>query len=157
MSIRLSKRIAADLLGRGVSSIRVQPSATAETAKAITREDVRALIKNGSIYAQKEKENLSLHAKEIREKRRKGRRRGPGKKHGTRKARGTVEYKRKIRGQRRILQRLKDEKALTNDMFREFYRLVKGGVFPNKASLLGHMKSRGVELTDERVKELRHI
>jgi large subunit ribosomal protein L19e len=157
MSIKLSKRIAARLLRRGVSSIRVQPGATADAAKAITSDDVRDMIKKGSIYALKEKENLSLHAKNLKKKRQKGRRRGPGKRHGTRKARGSVEYKRKIRGQRRVLDRLKQDKTLTNDMFKEFYRLVKGGTFPNKASLLGHIKGRGITLSEERVSELKHI
>ena len=76
MSIKLTKRIAAIVMDRGESSIRINPTALAEAKKAITREDVRVLIKNGSVYAIKEKKNLSLHGKELKKKRIAGRKRG---------------------------------------------------------------------------------
>jgi large subunit ribosomal protein L19e len=157
MSIKLTKRIAADLLGRGVSSIRINGSGLEDADKAITREDVRRLITKGDVYAQKEKRNLSLYGKVLKKKRGQGRGRGPGRKKGTAKARRTVEHKKRIRAQRRVLFKLKDEKAINNELFKEFYKLVRGGTFTSKASLLGHIKSKGVVLSDEKFKELKHI
>ncbi len=157
MSIKLTKRVAAVILGRGVSSIRVKDNGLEDAAKAITREDVRKLISSGSVYAQKEKHNISAYGKELKERRAKGRSRGTGKKRGTSKARGSMEYKKKIRAQRRVLLKLKGEKAINNELFKEFYKLVRGGTFVSKASLLGHIRSKGVMISDDKFKELKHI
>ena len=157
MSIKLTKRTAASTLKRGKSSIRIKHDALEDAGKAITREDVRALIKNGRVYALKEKENISVYSKILKDKRAKGRRRGKGRKKGTRKARGTMTYQKKVRAQRRILAELKKEKAINNEMFKKFYALVKGGTFQTKMILINHIKSRGVNLTDEQMNKLKHI
>ncbi len=157
MTVRLTKRIAADLLERGVSSVRIKESATAEAEKAITREDVRALIKKGDIYALAEKRNVSTYGKLLKVKRSKGRSRGSGRKRGTIKARGSIEYKKKIRAQRRVLLALKGDKTINNELFKEFYRLVRGGTFQSKASLLGHIRGEGVGISDERYQKLKHM
>lgn len=157
MSIKLTKRTAAIILKRGVSSVRIKHDALEDAQKAITREDVRALIKNGRVYALKEKENLSIYSKILKEKRSKGRRRGKGKKKGTRKARGMATYQKRIRAQRRILSELKKEKAINNEMFKKFYALAKGGSFQTKMILINHIKSRGVSITDEQLEKLKHI
>lgn len=157
MSIKLTKRIAKQLLNRGESAIRIKESATPEAKKAITREDVRTLIKNGSIYTIKAKHNLSAYSKVLKAKRNKGRRRGPGRRKGTEKARGKVEYKKKIRGQRRVLKALKAEKIIDNTKFKTYYALVKGGNFANKATLLNHIRNDGVQIDEEKFKQLRHL
>ncbi|MGD0729159.1 MAG: 50S ribosomal protein L19e [Candidatus Micrarchaeaceae archaeon] len=157
MSIKLTKRIASELTERGESAIRIKPEMIAEAKKAITREDVRLLIKNGSIYTTKLKHNLSAYSKVLKEKRKQGRRRGIGRRKGTLKARGTVEYKKKIRGQRRVLAALKTEKIIANDRFKKYYALVKGGNFVNKVSLLNHIRNDGVQINDEKFNQLRHV
>ncbi len=157
MTIKLTKRVAADILGRGVSSIRVRDLGIEEAEKAITREDVRKLITDGNVYALKEKHNVSLYGKLMKEKRAQGRRRGTGRKRGTSKARRSVEYKKKIRAQRRVLLSLKADNTIDNVLFKQFYKLVRGGTFQSKASLLGHIKSKGVNVSEERFKQLKHI
>jgi len=157
MTVRLTKRIAADLLGRGLSSVRIKDAAMADAEKAITREDVRVLIKKGDVYAVKEKRNISTYGKLLKAKRAKGRSRGTGRKKGTIKARKSIEYKKKIRAQRRVLIALKQDKTINNELFKEFYKLVRGGSFPSKASLLGHIRDEGININDERFKQLKHI
>ncbi len=158
MSIKLTKRIAAIVMDRGESSIRINPTALAEAKKAITREDVRVLIKNGSVYAIKEKKNLSLHGKELKKKRIAGRKRGYGRRKGTKNARsGTSLYPKKIRGQRRILKSLKNDKIIDNIVFKKYYKLTKGGSFPTKISLINHIKDSGVKINDELMEKLKHI
>lgn len=158
MSINLTRRIAAELLNRGESAIRIKPTAVADAKKAITREDVRELIKTGNVYALKEKSNLSLYSKILREKRNKGRKRGRGRRKGTSKARGaTIAYEKKVRGQRRVLAALKKDNTITNVQYKRFYALVKGGNFMTKASLLGHIRAHGVSITDERHNQLKHM
>lgn len=157
MSIKLTRRIASELLGRGESAVRLKQTAVADARKAITREDVRALIQNGSIYTIKAKHNISAYSKVLREKRNKGRRRGPGRRKGTAGARGVLEYKKKIRGQRRVLKALKADKVIDNNKFKTYYALVKGGNFVSKASLLSHIKNDGVAIDEEKTKQLRHM
>jgi len=157
MSVKLTRRIAAELMERGETAVKIKPDSIPDAKKAITREDVRALIKNGSIYAVKSKHNISAYSKVLQEKRRKGRRRGRGRRKGTMKARGILEYKKKIRGQRRVLKALKDENVIDNIKFKRYYALVKGGNFVSKASLLNHIISDGISINEEKAKQLRHM
>ncbi|MGI0100106.1 MAG: 50S ribosomal protein L19e [Candidatus Micrarchaeaceae archaeon] len=158
MSIKLTRRIAAQLMDRGESAVKIKPDAIADAKKAITREDVKTLIKKGSIYATKIKHNISAYSKVLDMKREKGRRRGPGRRKGTLKARGgTVEYKKKIRGQRRMLKALKEEKLIDNIKFKRYYALVKGGNFSTKASLLSHIRNDGLKIEDDKAMKLRHM
>ncbi len=157
MSIKLTKRIAAEVLVRGERSIRIKEGLEAEAAKAITREDVRVLVKNGTVYALPEKHNQSLYGKALKIKRFKGRRRGTGRKRGTTNARASIEYKKKVRGQRRVLASLKEDKTISNELYKQFYKLVRGGTFASKASLINHIKGHGVTISDERAEKLRHI
>lgn len=157
MSIKLTRRIAARVMKRGESKIRIKKDALEDANKAITADDVRAMIKSGKIYAIKEKHNVSLRSKVVRLKKFKGRRRGQGSRKGTHKARMSVDYKKRIRGQRRVLKKLKSENVIDNQTFKRFYALVKGGTFANKASLISHIRGTGISMTDEKAKELRHI
>jgi large subunit ribosomal protein L19e len=157
MSIKLTRRLAAELMDRGETSIRIKPASLEEAEKAITRDDVRRLIKSGAVYAIAGKKTMSFHAMVTHKKREQGRRRGPGRRRGTAKARGGVDYKKMIRGQRRVLAALKKEKVLENEKFKEYYRLVKGGLFSSKATLLNRIKSDGIAIPDEKFEKLRHI
>jgi len=93
----------------------------------------------------------------LKEKRAKGRRRGPGRRKGSKYARGGVEYKKRIRGQRRMLKKLKEDKMIDNMKFKRYYALVKGGNFASKASLLSHIRNDGISIEEGKAKELRHI
>ena len=106
MTIKFTKRVASQLLSRGVHAIRVNPSAFEEASKAITREDVRRLISAGSIFALKEKHNVSARSKLLKQKREEGRSRGTGSRRGTRKARAGTGWEKKVRSQRFLLKRL---------------------------------------------------
>lgn len=157
MSIKLTRRIASKLMKRGESKVRIMPTRTADAEKAITREDVRALITSGAVYAVKEKHNMSIYSKILREKRNKGRRRGPGRRKGSAKARRSVEYPKKIRGQRRVLGALKADGTIDNEAFKRYYRLVKGGNFDTKGSLLNHITADGVKIEPDKIEKLKHM
>lgn len=157
MSIKLTRRIAARLLKRGENAVRINESAHPDATKAITAEDVRGLIEKGSVYAVKKKRNLSIHGKELKIKRHKGRSRGPGRKKGTYKARIGRTYPKRIRAQRRIIKELKADGTINNEQFKKFYSLVKGGTFSNKAQLINHIMSKGVNIDSERYNKLKHV
>ncbi len=157
MSIQLTKRLTAKILRRGVNAVKIKKMAYTEASKAITGDDVRALIKNGSVYVIKEKKNLSLHGKELHKKRQKGARRGPGKKKGTLKARTGRTYPKHIRAQRRIIKSLKSDTTINNIQFKKYYKLVKGGTFSTKAQLINYIIHTGVDIIDEKYDKLKHL
>jgi large subunit ribosomal protein L19e len=156
MSIKFSKRAASGILKRGEGTIRIKSSALESADKAITKDDVRDLVKSGDIYALPMKKNMSLHGKLLRIKRAKGRRRGMGRRKGTLKSRNYPVYKQKIRGQRRVVKALKADKTIDNEYFKKIYLLVKGGTFANKVTLLNHIRSDGIQIPEEKFEKLRH-
>ncbi len=156
MSIKLTKRAAAALLKRGVSSVRIAEGSLGDAKKALTKDDVRELVKAGKIYALPAKKNASLHGKELREKRRMGRSRGHGRRKGTSNARTGYSYKKKVRAQRRVLKALKKSGEINNATFKRYYALVKGGTFQTKMSMINHIRG-GVKIADERAAELKKL
>ncbi|MGC8662542.1 MAG: 50S ribosomal protein L19e [Candidatus Micrarchaeia archaeon] len=154
MSIKFARRAAAELLNRGESSIRFNKASLDEIKKALTKDDVRKLIKNGSIISLKEKHNKSLNSKELKKKRKEGRRRGFGRRKGTRKARGIITWEKKVRSQRAMLKELKKMGKLDSSSFRRFYMLVKGNSFHDKASLLLHLREHGINISEEERKNI---
>ncbi len=154
MTIKFVKRVASEMLGRGVRAIRIKDSALEEAKRALTKDDVRKLIKEGSIYAEPEKHNLSLHGKLLKVKREKGRKRGYGKRRGTAKARAGRVWEKKVRSQRLLLRKLKEMKKLDNKTFNRFYALIKGNAFPDKRSLLLHLDEQGVKVSEDELKQI---
>ncbi|MCL4380886.1 MAG: 50S ribosomal protein L19e [Candidatus Marsarchaeota archaeon] len=157
MSNKLVRRIAAQVSNKGLNKIALKPTSMENIKNALTRDDVKKLIKDGDVIVKKDLRNISFHSKVLKRKRQEGRARGPGKKKGTKKARGFVDYKKRIRGQRLILHELKQSSIIDNDLFKAFNKLVKGNVFQTKASLLNHIKSKGVPISEEKFGELKHM
>ncbi|MGC8652158.1 MAG: 50S ribosomal protein L19e [Candidatus Micrarchaeia archaeon] len=157
MSLKTTKRMASELLTRGLSSVRVKPSAIGDAEKALTKDDVREMIKRGDIYTIKEKHNMSIYGKMLNKKRSKGRKRGRGRRKGTRKARAKDTYAKRARALRRVLITLKSDSTIDNKTFKTLYRLARGGNFASKASLLNHIRTMGIEISDEKFEKLRHM
>ncbi|MGC8547756.1 MAG: 50S ribosomal protein L19e [Candidatus Micrarchaeia archaeon] len=154
MTIKFVKRVAGELLHRGENAIKIKESARSDAEKALTKDDVRKLIKDGSVYAELPKHNLSLHGKLLRQKRAKGRKRGYGKRKGTAKARAGKVWERKVRSQRLLLKRLKEIGKINTKTFDKFYASIKGNAFPDKRSLLLHLSDEGVKVSDEELKQI---
>ncbi|MDE1855998.1 MAG: 50S ribosomal protein L19e [Candidatus Micrarchaeota archaeon] len=154
MSLKFAKRIASQVTKRGGSAIRFKPGSQSEIAKAITREDIKKLISDGSIIVLKPKHNVSMRSKILRQKRAEGRKRGQGRRKGTAKARIGLGWEKKVRSQRIFLKELRNEKKLDRKSFRTFYLLIKGNAFKDKTSMLLHMKDRGISVSQEEVKRI---
>jgi large subunit ribosomal protein L19e len=157
MSVKLTRRIAARIMKRGETKVLIKKDAVADAQKAITADDVRDMIKSGKIYVRKEKRNASLRSSIVSMKKAQGRRRGPGRRKGSAKSRSSVDYKKSVRGQRRVLKKLKADNTIDNQMYKKFYRLVKGGTFKSKGSLISQMQNNGISINEETAKQLRHI
>ena len=87
MNLKPQKRMAAEILKCGENRVYFDPYLIEDISLAITREDIRNLIKQGVIQ-KKYKTGISKHRKYIRHQRKKkGRARGLGKRKGTKHAR----------------------------------------------------------------------
>ncbi|MFD1514843.1 50S ribosomal protein L19e [Halomarina rubra] len=127
------KRLAADELEVGKNRIWFDPDANADIADAITREDIRELIADGSIDVKREaRGNSRGRARKRNEKRAYGHRKGPGTRKGRKGARDGKkdQWMRRIRAQRRRLRELRDEEErLDSSEYREVYGMASGGEF----------------------------
>ncbi len=148
MSIKFTKRIAAELLGRGEDSLKLRPESLEDIKKAITRDDVRKLIKDGAIVAVKPKQEL--HKSKPLPKRK----RGPGKRKGSAKARRGRVWEKKVRSQRLLLARLRTMGKVDGTTFKRYYLLVKGNAFHDKRSLLLHLSDDGIKVSDDELKQI---
>ncbi len=146
MDLSYQRRLAAEVLGVGETRIRFRPDALDRIANAVTKEDIRRLIKEGMIYVEPEHSNSRGRWRFLHEQRRKGRRRGPGRRKGSKGARqGKKEvWVNKIRKLRAFLRWLRDHGIIDRKTYRKLYMMAKGGAFDSLASLKRYMKDHGL-------------
>ncbi|MFC7201685.1 50S ribosomal protein L19e [Halospeciosus flavus] len=125
------KRLAADVLDVGENRVWFDPDEQDEIADAITRDDIRELVDDGTIRAEDVQGNSRGRARERAAKRAYGHRKGPGTRKGSAGAREDPKEKweDKIRAQRRTLRTLRDKGVLEPSQYRELYRKANGGEF----------------------------
>ena len=140
------KKLAAEILGVGESRVRISPEALDRLEEVTTKADVRALIKEGLIYAEYAKGVSRGRWRELHEKRRKGRRRGVGSRKGSKYARLDPKeaWVNKVRALRRYLNSLKRRGLIDAKTWRELYLQVKGGRFDSVASLKAYLISNNI-------------
>jgi large subunit ribosomal protein L19e len=141
--LKAQKRMAADVLDVGKSRVWFDPEQQDEIAEAITREDIRDLVDQGTIRATDAKGNSKGRARERAAKRAYGHRKGPGSRKG--KAGGRKkekdEWVSRIRAQRRRLKELRDDGPLTPTQYREVYNKASGGEFEDVARLEAYIRN----------------
>ncbi|MBI4019780.1 MAG: 50S ribosomal protein L19e [Candidatus Aenigmarchaeota archaeon] len=140
MGINSQKRMAAELLKCGVSRVRIVSQK--EVDEALTRQDVRDLIKKRMIVKVQKKGTSRGSARKILSQKKRGRRQGKGSRKGTKKARSPVkrQWIANIRPMRRVLRDFRDSGRLSTRDYHGLYLEVKGGFFRNKKHLLVHIK-----------------
>ncbi|ADQ66633.1 50S ribosomal protein L19e [Halogeometricum borinquense] len=129
--LKAQRRMAADVLDVGKNRVWFDPEAQSDIAEAITREDIRELVDDGTIRAEDAKGNSKGRARERAEKRSYGHRKGPGSRKGKSGGRKNSkdEWISRIRAQRRRLKELRDDGPLTPTQYRELYNKASGGEF----------------------------
>jgi len=130
------KRLAAEILGVGVSRVKISPEAVGRLEEVVTKDDVRALIDEGLIWAELEKGNSRGRWRELHEKKKKGRRRSQGSRKG-RRVDEEEAWVNKMRVLRRFLNTLKRQGKLDPATWRQLYKMVKGNYFRD----LRHLKT----------------
>lgn len=137
MNLKNQRRLAASVLGIGVNRVWIDPEMADEVEAAITRQEIRKLIKDGTIKAIPQKSLSRGRAREQAAKKRAGRRKGPGSKKGSKYS--VVSRKERwmsrIRALRKRLRRLRDRRTITVSNYRMLYRKAKGGEFRSVAEL----------------------
>jgi len=133
------KKMAAGVIGCGVNSVWLDPKQADKVKTVMTKEDVRALIKEGVIKKKQANSQSRSRARVLAEKRKKGRKRGKGKRKGTKKARTEKKPKwmKNVRSQRKLLKEMKKKKPkeVAKIGYRKLYKRIKGGYFRGKKYL----------------------
>ncbi len=127
--VSLQKKLAAKILKVGQSRVWLDPKKMKDIQKAITRIDVRKLVKQSSIKVLPEK----IHKRGFVKKRRKG----PGSKKGSKFAALSKKDRwiATVRPLRKMLKELKGSQDIDNPTYRKMRALVKGGMFRSRAHL----------------------
>ncbi len=134
------RKIAAGMLNCGQSRTRME--LTKETEEALTRDDVRQLIRAGLVWKIQKKGTSKFMTKVAFRQKKKGRRTRTGSRHGTYNARSGPKKRRwikSIRALRRLLSELKENGQIEHKTYTEFYPRIKGGEFRNKKHILAYL------------------
>ncbi|MHA1534170.1 MAG: 50S ribosomal protein L19e [Promethearchaeota archaeon] len=144
MSLKAQKRMAAEILKCGENRVYFDPYLIDEIKMAITREDIRNLVKEGIIIKKYKKGNSKYRKNLLHERKKKGRARGIGKRKGKKGARTPKKKKwmNRIRPQRRELKKLRDRKLITTATYRKLYKNAKGGMFTSVAQMNRYIKEK---------------
>ncbi|MBI5347450.1 MAG: 50S ribosomal protein L19e [Candidatus Aenigmarchaeota archaeon] len=151
MDLKSQKRISSRILKCGMSRVWLDPSRISDIANAITSQDIKKLIGEGVIKAEKKKGVSSYRKKKNMEQKRKGRRKGIGRrkgKIGTRKP-GKKSWISKIRALRKMLKELRDSGQIEKAGYRKLYKQASGGFFHSRAHLKIYLERSGV-IKDEK-------
>lgn len=135
------RRLAADVMDVGKNRVRFDPESQSEIAEAITREDIRELVNDGSITSKEKRGNSRGRARERAKKRSYGHQKGPGSRKGTAGARQNTkeEWTDRIRAQRRTLRELRDKGELSASEYRDLYDKSKGGEFRSVRYMMNYI------------------
>ncbi len=134
MTVESVKRLAANILHVGTNRIRIKQEEIRKVEEALTRADVKGLIKDGVLYALK---------KQGRRKKEKRRKRGVGN------VKGSATYQKEkwielVRSQRSYLKQLLKSGALEKKHKKLVYGRIKGGFFKSKKTMLTYLKENNM-------------
>jgi large subunit ribosomal protein L19e len=146
VSLKSQRRLAAEILKVGENRVWIDPERIDYVESAITREEIRKLIHEKVVRPLPQKGVSRARARVLKEKRKKGLRRGPGGKSGS--ARAKISKKQawmnRIRPLRKRLRELKDSRTITETVYRKLYDMSESGVFESTAELERYIRTHGL-------------
>ena len=146
MSLKSQRRLASEVMKIGEGRVWIDPERIDYVEAAITREEIRKLVREGVIKSLPEKGVCRVRARVLKKKRKKGLRRGPGGKSGS--ARSKISKKQawinRIRPIRKRLSELKDTRAISESAYRKMYDMSESGVFKSKAELERYIQTQNL-------------
>ncbi len=146
MHFTVQRRLAAQLMGCSKKRVRFEQEALSEIKEAITKSDIKSLIKRKAIVELPAHGVSRVRARELQHQRSKGRRRGYGSRKGRASAREGPKqvWMAKARLQREFVKMLKEKEIVTPEQFRELYVKIKGGFFRNLRHIKIYMEEHGM-------------
>ncbi|MFQ6087434.1 MAG: 50S ribosomal protein L19e [Candidatus Methanofastidiosia archaeon] len=146
MNLKVQRRLASQILKCGENRIFLDGKKAEEISMAITREDVRRLIKKGLVYKKPKKGISSFRDRFIKKQKKKGRRKGAGSRKGTFKARYSKKkrWMDKIRPIRRELKELRRRRKIEKSSYQKLYRMAKGGTIKSVKHLNRYIEEHGL-------------
>lgn len=146
MDLSYQKKLAAEVVGAGFSRIKFNEEYLDRIAEAVSRKEIKQLIKEGAIIVVPASRNSRGRWRIKHEKKKKGRRRGSGSRKGAQEARESREEKwvYTVRKLRRYLRWLKIHGMVDTKTYRELYLKIKGGSFKSLSDLQRHLRERGI-------------
>jgi len=137
------RRLAAKILKVGENRVWIDSERTDEAETAMTREEIKKLIHEGTIKSLPKKGVSRARVRIIHAQKKKGRRSGPGSRSGS--ARAKISQKEawmsKVRALRRKLRQLKTSKIIAVSNYRKLYRMASSGRFASVADLERYLKA----------------
>lgn len=142
MEVKNQKRMAAQILKCGIEKVWIDSEELEDVSKAITKADIRRLIKKGII--KKRVSNMQSHGRtrKIARQKKLGRRTKRGSKKGKKlsKTSKKIRWVKTIRPLRKALRELRDSGKITRSDYRKLYLMSKGGRFKSKSHLNLYLK-----------------
>ncbi len=134
MKLQVQKRLASSIMKRSKKKISLDTSRLEDIKEAITRFDIKSLIKDKAIKVKPIKGASKVRTRKLKEQKSKGRRSGQGSRKGKFTARLSKKeiWMNKIRKQRIFLKELKDKGKFNSQTYRQLYNKAKGGYFRSK-------------------------
>lgn len=144
--LRVQKRMASEILDCGRNRVWIDPLHTDEVASAITREDIRRLVRQDIIQKREKSGTSRGRARKRATQKSKGRQRGPGTRKGSKGARNPSKqaWVRRIRAIRDELKQLRDDGHISSSTYRTYYNRANGGQYNSRAHLISHLVIDGV-------------
>jgi large subunit ribosomal protein L19e len=137
------RRLAAQILKVGQNRVWINPERIDDVEGAITREEIKKLIREKTIASLPDKGVSRSRAKTVREKKRIGRRKGAGSRTGAGHAKISKKeaWMSKIRSLRKKLRELKASRVITETTYRKLYAIAGSGKFGSVAELERYLKA----------------
>ena len=129
--MKLQRRLAAKVMKCSPKRVVFDETKLTEIKEAITMFDIRRLVNKDTIIRIPVKGISKFRTRKAHAQKRKSRRVGQGSRKGSANARADdkTQWIRKIRAQRELLKRMRNNKHITNPTFKMAYGKAKGGFF----------------------------
>ena len=146
MDVSFQRRLAAEVLKVGLDRVWIDPNRVKDVAEALTKDDIRDLIKRGVIQKLPIKGQSRKRARELHEKRKKGRRRGYGSRKGPKTARNDPkrDWVNRVRAQRELIRELYEKRKIDHSTYRDLYGKIKGGFFKSRRHIMIYLEQKGI-------------
>lgn len=141
--LKSQRRLAAQILKIGQNRVWIDPERIEDAEGAITRDEVRKLVHEGTIRSRPEKGISRGRGRILHLKKKRGRRSGAGSRTGSPHARISQKeaWMSKIRALRNKLRLLKAKKVIPEGEYGKLYRMAGSGRFESVADLERYLKA----------------